>query len=302
MLKMPNSVKLIEVGPRDGLQNENIILSTENKINFINQLIYAGFKNIEIGSFVSATAIPQLQDTASVFANIDKSKEVNLIALVPNLYGFEKAINANMNSIAIFMSASETFSQKNINCSIKDSISEYQAVIASAKQQNMSVRGYLSCVFNCPYEGIIPNEKITQYVTMLDQLGCDEIVLGDTTGMGDPNRLNKLLQQIAITTELNKIALHLHNNNGLALVNIYTALQHNIKAFDCSIAGLGGCPIAKNTTGNVASEDLIYLLNSLHIHSGVNLPHLLEYSKKICKILQRNNSSFISANKINYNL
>lgn len=292
-MELPKRVRLIEVGPRDGLQDEEVILPVSTKLEFINKLATSGFKNIEVGSFVSANLVPQMNHSDDLVKALNRGNGVMYSALVPNLRGLERAIATKVDSIAIFMAASETFSVKNINCSINDSLSKYQEVIEKAKQNNLPIRGYLSCIFSCPYEGAINQDQVVKYAIKLHELGCYEIALGDTTGLGTPSEIASLINKLKEHIPTNKIAFHLHNTNGLALVNIMVALQYQISNFDCSIAGLGGCPFAKNATGNVASEDLVYMLNSLGIETGLNLRTLVDTSKYICNLLGHASKSSI---------
>ncbi|NQY43399.1 MAG: hydroxymethylglutaryl-CoA lyase [Legionellales bacterium] len=293
-MTLPQKVKLVEVGPRDGLQDESIILSVEKRIDFINMLAQCGYKNIEMGSFVSKYAVPQMHQSDKVLNQLNRSSKVKYSALVPNTKGLEIALESQVDSIAIFMAGSETFSKNNINCSIEESLERYSEVINTAKQHNLPVRGYLSCIFSCPYEGNIPEEIIIKYAKILYSLGCYEIALGDTTGLGTPTKIQSLINNLTPHIPKEKIAFHLHNTNGLSLVNIYSALHHGISTFDCAIAGLGGCPFAKNSTGNVASEDLVYLLNSLGIETGIKLDQLVSTSKFICQLLGHQNNSSLA--------
>lgn len=293
-MKLPKQVNLVEVGPRDGLQDEQKILSVEKKIEFINKLSKCGYKNIEVGSFVSETVIPQIHHSDEVLNQLERDNNVKYSALVPNMKGITRAIKSRVDSIAIFMAASESFSKNNINCNIAESLERYSKVINTAKENNLPVRGYLSCIFSCPYEGDISEEKVIKYANELYSLGCYEIALGDTTGLGTPTKIHSLVSKLSDHIPINKIAFHLHNTNGLALVNIYEALMLGISNFDCSIAGLGGCPFAKNATGNVASEDLVYMLNSLGISTGLDLNTLIKTSKFICELLGHSSKSNIT--------
>ncbi len=293
-MNLPKHVKLVEVGPRDGLQDEKKILSVTKRIEFINKLAHCGYKNIEVGSFVSKSAVPQMHHSDEVLNQLDRNTAVKYSALVPNIKGLTTALSTHVDAIAIFMAASESFSKNNTNCSIQESIQRYSEVIHIAKQHNIPVRGYLSCIFSCPYEGNIQEEIVVEHAIKLHSLGCYEIALGDTTGLGTPRKIQSLIKTLSKHIPIEKIAFHLHNTNGLAMVNIYSALCLGVATFDCSIAGLGGCPFAKNATGNVASEDLVYLLNSLEIFTGIDLNYLVETSKYICNLLEHPSNSNIT--------
>jgi hydroxymethylglutaryl-CoA lyase len=272
---MPSTVKIVEVGPRDGLQNEKKMISAEDKIALINQLSDAGVRYIESGSFVSPKWVPQMATSNDVFNGITRHKNITYAALTPNMKGFEGAVAVNADEVAIFGAASEAFSQKNINCSIEESLERFKPIIAAAKDANIPVRGYISCVVGCPYEGDIPPKKVADVAEQLFNMGCYEISLGDTIGVGTAASVQKMLQAVIARIPKDKLAVHFHDTYGQALTNIYTALENGISVIDSSVAGLGGCPYAKGASGNVATEDVVYLLNGLGIKTGIDLTKLL---------------------------
>lgn len=288
------TVKIVEVGPRDGLQNEKQILSTEEKIHFIQQLANAALTNIEITSFVSPKWVPQMADHQQLISQLDLAKHIHQIVLVPNEKGLDNALRCQVKSIAVFTAASETFSQKNTNCSIKDSLARCKEIIRTAKQQQCWVRGYISCVMGCPYEGSIEAQKVIQLATQLYECGCDEISLGDTIGVGTPKQLRPLLQEIRSIIPVEKLAVHLHDTYGQALANIYAALEEGISIIDSSVAGLGGCPYAKGATGNVATEEVVYLCQGLGIETGIDLNKLILSGQAICDLLNIPNRSKVA--------
>jgi hydroxymethylglutaryl-CoA lyase len=272
---LPKKVKIVEVGPRDGLQNEKQQISAEDKIALINLLSDAGVTYIESGSFVSPKWVPQMATSTDVFNGIARKKGVTYAALTPNMKGFEAAVAVNASEVAIFGAASEAFSQKNINCSIAESLERFEPIMAAAKKLNIPVRGYVSCVVGCPYEGEVSPEKVAEVAEKLYQMGCYEISLGDTVGVGTPVNVQKMLQAVSARVPKAKLAVHFHDTYGQALTNIYTALQNGIAVIDSAIAGSGGCPYAKGASGNVATEDVVYLLNGLGIDSGIDLDKLV---------------------------
>ncbi|GHG06675.1 hydroxymethylglutaryl-CoA lyase [Thalassotalea marina] len=274
-MSLPSSVKIVEVGPRDGLQNEKTLISADDKIALINKLADAGLSYIESGSFVSPKWVPQMATSSDVFKGINKQSSITYAALTPNMKGFEAAIDAKADEVAIFGAASEAFSQKNINCSIAESLARFESVIEAAKANNIKVRGYVSCVVGCPYDGDIAPEQVADVAEKLYQMGCYEISLGDTIGVGTVDSVQKMLQAVSARIPKQHLAVHFHDTYGQALTNIYTALQHGISVVDSAVAGLGGCPYAKGASGNVATEDVVYLLNGLHIKTGVDFEKLL---------------------------
>ncbi|NQY34126.1 MAG: hydroxymethylglutaryl-CoA lyase [Alteromonadaceae bacterium] len=283
--QMPAKVKIVEVGPRDGLQNEKTPISAQDKITLINQLSEAGVSYIESGSFVSPKWVPQMATSADVFNGITRAKNVTYAALTPNMRGFEGAIAVNANEVAIFGAASESFSQKNINCSIEESLARFEPIMTAAKNANIRVRGYVSCVVGCPYDGLIDPEQVATVAEKLFNMGCYEISLGDTIGVGTAASVQKMLQAVSARIPTDNLAVHFHDTYGQALTNIYTALQSGITVVDSAIAGLGGCPYAKGASGNVATEDVVYLLNGLGINTGINFDKLLKAGWFISDIL-----------------
>ncbi len=275
-LKLPQQVKIVEVGPRDGLQNEATPLCANDKISLIEKLSNAGVNYIESGSFVSPKWVPQMATSTEVFEKINRNKKVTYAALTPNMRGFEAALAVNADEVAIFGAASESFSQKNINCSIEESLERFAPIMQAAKQANIKVRGYVSCVLGCPYEGNIEPEKVALVAEKLFTMGCYEISLGDTIGVGNPASVTKMIQAVSAHVPTDKLAVHFHDTYGQALTNIYAALQLGITVIDSAIAGLGGCPYAKGASGNVATEDVIYMLNGLGITTGINFKQVLQ--------------------------
>jgi hydroxymethylglutaryl-CoA lyase len=272
---LPTQVKIVEVGPRDGLQNEKVQISAEDKIALIEQLADAGVNYIESGSFVSPKWVPQMATSTDVFNGIKRKEGVTYAALTPNMKGFEAAMAVNANEVAIFGAASEAFSQKNINCSIEESLQRFEPIMQAAKAANIRVRGYVSCVVGCPYDGFIDPEQVAMVAEKLYNMGCYEISLGDTIGVGTPASVAKMIQAVNTRVPMNKLAVHFHDTYGQALTNIYTALQAGVMVVDSAIAGLGGCPYAKGASGNVATEDVLYLLNGLGIETGIDFDKLL---------------------------
>jgi hydroxymethylglutaryl-CoA lyase len=293
-MKLPKAVKIVEVGPRDGLQNEAKIIPTEIKIEFINRLSKTGLHDIETTSFVSPKWIPQLADGHEVFSRIKKVPGINYPALVPNLRGLQAAIRVGVQEIAVFCAATETFSKKNINCSIEQSFLRFAGVIPAAHKHNIKVRGYISCVLGCPYEGKVDVNVVADIAERLYKLGCYEISLGDTIGVGTPLQSQALISVILKKIPRKNIAVHFHDTYGQALANIFAVLQQGIAIIDSSVAGIGGCPYAKSATGNVASEDVVYLLQGLGITTGVDLYKLCEIGVFISHCLGRSTQSKVA--------
>lgn len=275
-MSLPRSVRLYEVGPRDGLQNEKEILPVAVKIELINRLSQAGLTHIEATSFVSPKWVPQMGDAAEVMTGITRKAGVSYPVLVPNEKGMEGAVAAGVSEIAVFAAASESFSQKNINCSIAESLERFKPVMAAAQAHNIKVRGYVSCVVGCPYEGAIDPARVADVAAVLQDMGCYEISLGDTTGVGTPNKIQDMLNAVARRVPVSALALHCHDTYGQALANIYAGLQAGIAVVDSSVAGLGGCPYAQGASGNVATEDVLYMLHGMGIETGVDLQGIID--------------------------
>jgi hydroxymethylglutaryl-CoA lyase len=278
-------VKIVEVGPRDGLQNEKVTIPTEAKVAFISALAEAGLRTIEAGAFVHPKWVPQMADTAAVFRSISKDPDVEYPVLVPNLKGLERAIEAGVTSIAIFTAASETFNRRNINMSIEESFENFVPVVARAREEQIRVRGYVSCACGCPYEGEVPPEKVLEVAARLLDLGCYEVSIGDTIGVGTPLQVQGLLGLMQQVIPTRMLAMHLHDTRGMALANTLAALEMNVATFDASAGGLGGCPYAPGASGNLATEDLVYLLDGLGIESGVDLDRLVAASAVVAPYL-----------------
>ncbi len=291
---LPASVKIVEVGPRDGLQNESQSITTETKIELVKKLSDSGLRYIETGSFVNPKWVPQMADSEAVFNGIERKADVTYAALTPNLKGFERALSSGASEVAIFAAASEAFSQKNINCSIEESLERFAPVMDAAKYNNIEVRGYVSCVVGCPYDGMIAPEKVAEVTEKLIEMGCYEVSLGDTIGVGTPASVNNMLDAVFQRVEVEKLAMHMHDTYGQALVNIYTALLRGVSVVDASVAGLGGCPYANGASGNVATEDLVYLLNGLGIEHGVDLNSLVKAGAFISSKLGSTNASKVA--------
>ena len=293
-MRLPKRVKMVEVGPRDGLQNEAKPLPAPVKIRLIGMLADAGLKAIEAGSFVSPKWVPQMADTAEVLAGLERRPGVSYPVLVPNMKGFEAAAAAKVEEIAIFGAASETFSKKNINCSIAESLARFAPVTAAAKRHGIRVRGYVSCVLGCPYEGDIAPASVADVSQKLFALGCYEISLGDTIGVGTPAKAQAMIEAVAAQIPREKLAVHFHDTYGQALANILACLEHGIAVVDSSVAGLGGCPYAKGASGNVASEDVRYMLGGLDIETGVDLDKLAAAGRYIGEQLGRTPTSKVA--------
>ncbi len=293
-MSLPNKVKIVEVGPRDGLQNEKQIISADTKIELIHRLAASGISVIESGSFVSPKWVPQMADSDVVLKGIKRKKSVSYPVLVPNMKGLQAALAVGVEEIAIFGAASESFSQKNINCSIAMSLERFRPVCDAALEKGLQIRGYISCVLGCPYEGDIKPAAVVKVAEELLNMGCYEISLGDTIGVGTPVKARHLLEAVAEITTIDKLAVHFHDTYGQALANIYACLELGVSAVDSSVAGLGGCPYAEGASGNVATEDLIYMLNGLGIDSGIDLNKLIETGRYISQQLQRQAASKVS--------
>lgn len=293
-MPLPKKVKIVEVGPRDGLQNEPQPISAEVKIELIHRLVDAGLSYIEAGSFVNPKWVPQMAGSDEVFQGIERTGGVTYAALTPNFQGFERAVAVHANEVAIFAAASESFSQKNINCSIDESLDRFVPIMEAAKSTGLPVRGYISCVVGCPYEGEVDPSKVAEVALRLHEMGCYEVSLGDTTGVGTPGSVVRVIEAVSEKVSIHRLAVHLHDTYGQALANIYAALQMGIDVVDSSVAGLGGCPYAKGASGNVATEDLVYMLNGLGIEHGVDLDKLMATGRYITEHLGRENGSKVA--------
>ncbi|MBF6030273.1 hydroxymethylglutaryl-CoA lyase [Pseudomonas sp. P115] len=293
-MPLPSHVRLVEVGPRDGLQNEALPISVADKVLLVDALSAAGLSYIEVGSFVSPKWVPQMAGSAEVFAQIQRKPGVTYGALVPNLRGFEDALAAGVKEVAVFAAASEAFSQRNINCSISESLERFAPIMAAAKQHGISVRGYVSCVLGCPYEGEIAPEQVAAVARELYAMGCYEVSLGDTIGTGTAGATRRLFEVVGAQVPRDKLAGHFHDTYGQAVANIYASLLEGISVFDSSIAGLGGCPYAKGASGNVATEDVVYLLNGLGIETGIDLQALIAAGLQISNVLGRPTGSRVA--------
>jgi hydroxymethylglutaryl-CoA lyase len=290
-MTLPSRVKIVEVGPRDGLQNEQQSVSTAAKIELIDRLTDAGLPAVEATAFVSPKWIPQMADNAQVMAGIRRKPGTAYPVLVPNLKGFEAALAAGAEEVAVFAAASEAFSQRNINCSIDDSLERFRPVTEAAQKNGIRVRGYLSCVLGCPYQGEVTAEAVADVTQKLYEMGCYEVSLSDTIGTGTPAKAQEMIEASAKRVPLGALAAHYHDTYGQALANIHASLQSGISVFDSSIAGLGGCPYAKGATGNIATEDVVYMLHGLGIETGIDMDKLVDAAEFICGVLGRPTNS-----------
>lgn len=291
---LPKHVTLVEVGPRDGLQNEKTIIPLDIKLALIENLARAGLKHIEVGSFVSPKWVPQMADSAALFEQLTRQQDVIYSALTPNMQGLENALKVNADQIAIFGAASETFSQKNINCSIEQSLERFEPVVNKAKALGVPVRGYVSCVLGCPYEGEIAPKKVAVVAKNLIEMGCYEVSLGDTIGTGTPLKTQQMLEAVLTHIDIDQLAVHFHDTYGQALANILMALSMGIHTIDTSVAGLGGCPYAKGASGNVATEDVLYMLNGMQIETGVDLNQVIDAGRVITGFLSKPSHSKVA--------
>lgn len=290
-MTFPSKVKIVEVGPRDGLQNEKETIPAEVKIALVDQLTKAGFVNIEAASFVSPKWVPQMATSAEVMAAIQRKPGVIYSALVPNMKGLEAALAAGADEMVIFGAASEAFSQKNINCSIAESIERFRDVARLAKQEGKRLRGSISCVFGCPYQGEVGIDAVVDVLHRLRDLGCDEIDIADTIGVATPNKVHSVMQRLVQEFPIERLSGHFHDTYGQALANIYASLEVGISIYHSSVAGLGGCPYAKGATGNVASEDVLYLMQGLGIETGIDLDAVVDAGQFISRHLGRKAAS-----------
>ena len=284
---IPKKIQLVEVGPRDGLQNEKLWVETETKIALIEKLAQAGLTKIEATSFVSPKWIPQMKDAFEVLSGIERRPGVSYPVLTPNIKGFEKALEAGATEVAVFGAASEAFSQNNINCSIAESVERFRPIIAAAQKSGIRVRAYISCVLGCPYIGVVPVADVVKLAFQMSEMGCYEISLGDTIGIGTPLQAKIMVEAVAEKVPVSKLALHFHDTRGQALANIYACLELGVSIIDSSVAGLGGCPYAHGARGNVATEDVVYMLHGMGIETGVELEKLIEVGRFISEVFGR---------------
>ncbi len=293
-MKVPNKVRIVEVGPRDGLQNEKQVVATDTKVELIARLGAAGLKAIEATSFVSPRWVPQMGDNAEVMARIERLPGVAYPVLTPNLKGFEAALAAGAQEVAVFAAASESFSRKNINCSIAESLERFEPVAAAAREAGVKVRGYVSCVVGCPYEGAIRPEAVAEVAARLAGMGCYEVSLGDTIGTGTPLAVQRMIEAVARKLPVERLAGHYHDTYGMAAANIWASLEMGVAVFDASVGGLGGCPYAAGASGNVATEDVVWLLNGLGIETGIDLEKLVDCAAWISAELGRTPASRVA--------
>ena len=291
---IPEKIQIVEVGPRDGLQNEKEWVPTKTKISLIEKLADAGLTKIEATSFVSPKWVPQLKDAHEVFTGIKRISGVSYPVLTPNMKGFERALEADAKEIAVFSAASEAFTQKNTNCSIEESINRFRPVLEEAKINNIPVRGYISCVLGCPYQGKVAVENVVNLAAKMTEMGCFQISLGDTIGAGTPVQAKRMVQKVSEKIPVSKLAIHFHDTRGQALTNIYACLELGVTVIDASVAGLGGCPYAKGATGNVATEDVVFMLHGMDIETGIDLNKLIETGRFISGVLGRVPQSRVS--------
>lgn len=288
---MTDFVKIVEVGPRDGLQNEKTPLTLDDRKNLIVDLMKTGLQSIEVGSCVSAKWVPQMADSDVLFASLPQDPNIQFSLLTPNLKGFESALAVGCKEVAVFTAASESFTRKNINCSIDESFEKFADVMSAAKANDIKVRGYVSCMVDCPYEGAIDPKQVVKVTQRLLEMGCYEVSLGETIGTATPDRVKYVWEACLAELDAKVLAGHFHNTYGMAIANIYQSLLQGIRVFDSSIAGLGGCPYAKGASGNVSTEDLYYLLSKMGYETGIQLDALMQASRNISEVLQRNNPS-----------
>lgn len=291
MATYPKSIRIVDVSPRDGLQNIKQNVSTADKVGLINRLQHAGVNNIEVASFVSPKWVPQMADAVDVLAQLDLNNGINYAVLTPNLKGVERALECDVKEIAVFSATSESFTQKNTNCSIDESLQRIEELMRPAIAQNVRVRGYVSCVLGCPYDGDIAAEKVAEVSEALIDLGCYEVSLGDTIGIGTPLKAKRMLDVVLSKVSADKIGLHFHDTRGQALANLLACLEYGVASIDASVAGLGGCPYAKGASGNVSTEDVVYMLHGMGIETGINLEKLAAAGQYITQQLGIANNS-----------
>jgi hydroxymethylglutaryl-CoA lyase len=298
---MNSAILLTEVGLRDGLQNEKTIVATKDKLNWAKKLIEAGVKKIELGAFVRSDRVPQMADTEYVVKKFlqrksknSKAKDIFTTVLVPNMIGFEQAKNFKVDQISVFTACTNSFTKANINCSVEESFQRFKPVILAAKKQKIKTRGYLSTAFGCPYEGRVSLETVIKYTKKLIEIGCDEISIGDTIGVAAPKEVERTLIALKKVIPTKKLIMHFHDTRGTALANIFASLQQGITQFDTSIGGLGGCPYAPGASGNVATEDVVYMLHRMGFKTNIDLEKLTKLTKQISKVLNKNLPSKLS--------
>lgn len=291
---IPSRVRLIDVGPRDGLQNEKTLVATADKIELVNRLSQTGLRSIEATSFVSPRWVPQLADAAEVFAGIEKNPGIGYPVLVPNLQGYERARTARATEVAVFTAASEAFNQRNINASIDESIERFRPVLEQALADGVKVRGYVSTVLGCPYQGEVAVADVVRVARRLHELGCYEVSLGDTIGIGTPGKARAMLRAVAEAVPMPALAVHFHDTRGQALANILACLEEGVRVIDSAVSGTGGCPYARGASGNVASEDVVYMLEGMGLDTGVDLGRLIETGLWLSRLLGRESGSKVA--------
>ena len=292
---MSDKVRIVEVGPRDGLQNEKTSLGVADRIAFIEALLGAGLRTVEVGAFVSPKAIPQMVGSDEVLKGVNHHPDAEFHVLVPNEKGYEAARDAGARVIAVFGSASEGFSRANINCSVAESIERFKPVIARARSDGIKVRGYISCVLGCPYDGEVKPQAVVGVAKILWELGCYEVSLGDTIGVGTPRKARELLRVVAGSVPVAHLAMHFHDTYGQALANLYAGMEEGVRVIDSAAGGLGGCPYAPGATGNVATEDVVYMIQGMGIATGVDMPKLVAATNEISKLIGRSPVSRVAA-------
>jgi hydroxymethylglutaryl-CoA lyase len=294
-VEMSDQVRIVEVGPRDGLQNEKTSLGVADRIAFIEALLGAGLRTVEVGAFVSPKAIPQMVGSDEVLKGVNHHPDAEFHVLVPNEKGYEAARDAGARVIAVFGSASEGFSRANINCSVAESIERFKPVIARARSDGIKVRGYISCVLGCPYDGEVKPQAVVGVAKILWELGCYEVSLGDTIGVGTPRKARELLRVVAGSVPVAHLAMHFHDTYGQALANLYAGMEEGVRVIDSAAGGLGGCPYAPGATGNVATEDVVYMLQGMGIATGVDMPKLVAATNEVSKLIGRSPVSRVAA-------
>jgi len=291
MARLPGHVRIVEVGPRDGLQNEAVALPPGQRVALVRALIGAGVRDLEVGSFVSAKAVPQMADTEAVLAELSDESDARLTVLVPNMTGYEAALRAGAKDIALFVAASEGFSQRNTRCSVEEALGRAATIASAARRHGISMRGYVSCVVDCPYDGAVDPQRVAELSRKLIDIGCREVSLGETIGTGTPDRIETLIDTVARAVPVERIAAHFHQTWGQALVNVRVALEKGVAIIDSSAAGLGGCPFANGAAGNLATEDLLYMLDGMGIATGVDMAAVARAGWDMCAQLGRRPAS-----------